>query len=56
MPSGGEDRRYHRFLRAKGGFVTVGVNPSKPDEPLVLQHHDVHGKVVYRSIFGARKA
>jgi alkaline phosphatase D len=56
MPSGGEDPRYHRFLRAKGGFMTIRVNPSKPDEPLVLQHHDVHGKVVYRRLFGARKA
>ena len=51
MPSGGEDKRYHRFLRAKGGFMTVRVDPSKPDEPLLMQHHDVHGGVVYRRVF-----
>lgn len=55
-PSGGEDARYHRFLRVKGGFVTVQVDPSRRDEPLVLQHHDVHGNVVYRSIFGKARA
>jgi hypothetical protein len=31
------------------------VNPSKPDDPLLLQHHDVHGNVVYRSVFGKRQ-
>jgi alkaline phosphatase D len=56
MPSGGEDLRYHRFLRAKGGFVTVRVTPSKPDEALLLQYHDVHGSIVYRIVFGKRQA
>jgi alkaline phosphatase D len=53
-PSGGEDARYHRFLRAKGGLITVQVNPSKADEPLVLRHHDVDGAEVYRAVFGKR--
>ena len=56
MPSGGEDPRYHRFLRAKGGFVTVRVNPSQPEEGLVIQHHDVQGTVVYREVFGKSDA
>jgi alkaline phosphatase D len=54
MPSGGEDVRYHRFLRAKGGFMTCRVDPS--DRSLVLQHHDVHGTVVNRQMFGKRTA
>jgi alkaline phosphatase D len=53
MPSGGEDPRYHRFLRAKGGFMMCRVDPG--DESLVLQHHDVHGAVVNRCVFGKRK-
>jgi alkaline phosphatase D len=52
MPSGGEDLKYHRFLRAKGGFVTCRVDHS--DKTLVVQHHDVHGNVVNRSLFGKR--
>ena len=52
MPSGGEDLRYHRFLRAKGGFVTCRVDPSA--QTLVLQHHDVHGAVTNRVVFGKR--
>jgi alkaline phosphatase D len=47
MPSNGEDKRYHRFLRAKGGFVTV-----RAGESLLIQHHDVLGAVVYRKVFG----
>jgi alkaline phosphatase D len=56
MPSGGEDTRFHRHLRAKGGFMTVRANPQGGDESLVLQHHDVHGAVVYRQVFGKRVA
>lgn len=55
MPSGGEDKRYHRFLRAKGGFVTVRVDPGSSDESLVLQHHDVHGKLVNRIVFASKR-
>ena len=54
MPSGGEDLRYHRYLRAKGGFMTCRADPS--DRSLVLQHHDIHGAVVNRQVFGKRKA
>ena len=54
MPSGGEDLRYHRYLRAKGGFVTCRADPA--DRSLVLQHHDIHGAVVNRHVFGKRTA
>ena len=54
MPSGGEDPRYHRFVRAKGGFMTCRVDPS--DQSLLLQHHDVHGRAVNRQMFRKRTA
>ncbi|MBL8178438.1 MAG: alkaline phosphatase D family protein, partial [Bryobacterales bacterium] len=53
-PSGGEDKRYHKFLRVKGGFVTARVDPNSQDAPLVLEHRDVQGRVVYRSVHGKR--
>lgn len=52
MPSGGEDQKYHRFIRAKGGFMTCRVDPSR--QTLVLQHRDVHGNVVNRREFEKR--
>jgi len=52
MPSGGEDPRYHRLIRAKGGFMTSRVNPA--DQSLVLQHHDIHGAIVNRRVFEKR--
>jgi alkaline phosphatase D len=50
-PSRGEDSRYHKFLRIKGGFVTVQVNPADPSAHLAIQHHDVHGTVVNRQVY-----
>lgn len=50
-PSRGEDRRYHRFLRVKGGFVSVAVNPQAREESLVIEHCDVIGNVVNRRVF-----
>lgn len=52
-PSEGEDKRYHRFLRIKGGFVYARVNPGK-DNPLVIEHRDVKGRVVNQAVFGGR--
>ncbi|MBI3681100.1 MAG: alkaline phosphatase D family protein [Acidobacteria bacterium] len=51
-PSEGEDSRYHRFLRIKGGFVAVQVNPDDRQNPLVFEHRDVKGGVVHRHVFG----
>jgi alkaline phosphatase D len=50
-PSGGEDKSYHRYLRIKGGFVTVSVNPADREHPLVIEHRDVQGGVVYRQTY-----
>jgi alkaline phosphatase D len=50
-PSRGEDKRYHRFLRIKGGFVAVTVDPRDRENSLVLEHCDVDGNVVYRRPF-----
>ena len=50
-PSRGEDKRYHRFLRVKGGFVSVAVNPGEKDAGLVVEHRDVSGAVVNRRVF-----
>jgi alkaline phosphatase D len=51
-PGTGEDRRYHQFLRIKGGFVAVTVNPRDKERPLVVEHRDVKGRVVYSKVFG----
>lgn len=53
-PSGGEDTQFHRFLRVKGGFVNVSVNPDDSDQSVVMEHCDVDGKVVYRRVFARR--
>ena len=50
-PSGGENPAYHRFLRIKGGFLTVAVNPADRSESLVIEHRDIHGAAVHRAVF-----
>jgi alkaline phosphatase D len=45
--SPGEDKRYHRFHRVAGGFLSVSAEPSAAGSRLVLRHHDVKGAVVY---------
>jgi len=42
--SPGENKKYHRFHRVKGGFLSVDAH----GKAIVFQHHDVHGKVVYK--------
>jgi len=49
-PSEGEDRRYHKFLRVKGGFLAISVDP-RADNSLVCEHRDVRGGVVHRHVF-----
>ena len=41
--SPGEDPRYHRFHRVKGGFLSVLAS----GEEIRFRHHDVNGRVVY---------
>ncbi len=43
----GEDKRYHRFHRVKGGFLTVNVRRDSGESKIRFRHHDVHGSVVY---------
>lgn len=43
----GEDKRYHRFHRVRGGFLSVTFRRNGNASTLVLRHHDVNGKVVY---------
>lgn len=45
--SPGEDRRYHRFHRVRGGFLSVAYRRSGTQNRLILRLHDVHGEVVY---------
>lgn len=45
--SPGEDKRYHRFHRVKGGFLTVTVRRDGRQSSIWFRHHDVHGRVVY---------
>jgi alkaline phosphatase D len=50
-PGDGENPRYHKFLRIKGGFIFAKVNPANPDHPLVIEHRDVQGNAVYSRTF-----
>jgi len=41
----------HRFLRIKGGFLSVTVERESGRPRISLRHHDVHGDVVNEDIF-----
>lgn len=41
----------HRFLRIKGGFLSVAVNRTDNAPRIAFRHHDVHGKVVHEESF-----
>ena len=41
----------HRFLRIKGGFLSVTVERDSGSPRISLRHHDVHGDVVNEDIF-----
>ncbi len=45
--SPGEDRRYHRFHRVKGGFLTVTTETPNGQSRIRFRFHDVRGNVVY---------
>ena len=40
----GENKKYHRFHRVKGGFLSVVAR----GKSISFRHHDVSGKVVYQ--------
>jgi len=41
----------HRFLRIKGGFLSVRVDRDTGIPRIALRHHDVHGEIVNEDIF-----
>lgn len=45
-------RPEHRFLRVKGGFLSVDVQRQKDQPELILRHRDVEGAVVHERKFG----
>lgn len=45
--SPGEDKRYHRFHRVRGGFLSVTLKPAGDQSTILFQHRSVTGKVVY---------
>ena len=47
----GEDRRYHRFHRVKGGFLSVELRPEGQQSVIAFQLRDVSGKVQYEAVF-----
>lgn len=44
----GENKAYHRFHLVKGGFISVELRRESDKSVILLQHHDVHGAVVYK--------
>lgn len=50
------DPRYHRFLRIKGGFITVSLEGTEGSPRLLVQHHDVDGQVVHQASFNSPTA
>jgi alkaline phosphatase D len=49
--SPGEDKRYHRFHRVKGGFLCVELRPTGNQSQLVFQLRGVDGSVGYERSF-----
>ena len=47
----GEDPRYHRFHRVKGGFLAVEVKPDDSGSSICFQLRDVDGNVGYQKEF-----
>jgi alkaline phosphatase D len=45
--SPGENKKYHRFHRVRGGFLAVSFTHAGGRGSLVVRHHDVMGKVVH---------
>jgi alkaline phosphatase D len=45
------DPKYHRFLRIKGGFISVSLEGTETKPRLLVQHHDVDGQVVHQAVF-----
>ncbi|MCB0689642.1 MAG: alkaline phosphatase D family protein [Saprospiraceae bacterium] len=46
-------RPEHRFLRLKGGFLSVSVNRQADQAYIIFSHHQVNGDLVHRERFNA---
>ena len=47
----GENKKYHRFHRVKGGFLSVELKSEGPESHLAFQLRDVNGVLVYEANF-----
>lgn len=47
----GENKKYHRFHRVLGGFLSVTFRRNGQRGNLLVRHHDVMGKMVYEHVF-----
>jgi len=45
--SPGFNRKYHKFHRVKGGFLSVSIRCADNKSNITFRFHDVHGKVLY---------
>jgi len=52
----GYDADYHRFLREKGGFISVSLEGSEKAPRLLFRHHNVDGGIVFQQEFSKRRA
>ena len=43
----GEDTRFHKFHRVKGGFLSVTLQRAGAKSTIIFEHRDVRGEVVY---------
>jgi alkaline phosphatase D len=43
----GEDKRFHKFHRVKGGFLSVTLQCEGRESTIAFEHRSVDGKVVY---------
>jgi alkaline phosphatase D len=50
-PSESYHPRYHKFLRTKGGYLSLSVNAALSHNHLVIERRAVNGEVVYRRAF-----
>lgn len=45
--SPGENPKYHRFHRVKGGFLSTSLKSAAGKSTILFEHRDVNGAVVY---------
>lgn len=47
----GEDKKFHRFHRVRGGFLSVSYTRADKRGSVAVRHHDVMGKFVHEHVF-----